>query len=263
MKISVVIPAYNSEKTIKATLDSVVNQTFLPYEIIVVNDGSTDKTLEIVKEYFKNIDYNTKLVTTPNRGVSSARNIGLKLAKGEWVALLDSDDVWALNKLSVQKEIIESNPKIDFLGTSRNNEVIKRIFWKKIGYLTKISPKNLMIRFIFVVPTVIFKKSILNQIGFFDENQKYAEEGIFFIKISHYFNSYFLNESLVTTGGGKAHFGESGLSANIFQMEKGELNNIKNARKINIVNIYEYIFLIVFSLLKFFRRYIIVKLRKL
>ena len=262
MKISVVIPMYNAEKTILNVLDSVQNQTFLPHEIVIVNDGSTDRSLQIVQKYKEeNKKIPIQLIDKKNGGVSSARNLGMKVAQGDWIALLDSDDVWLPHKLERQKQILNANPQIDFLGTSRNDETIKSILWKKLGNLTKISPKNLMVKFVFVVPTVIFKKEIVETVGFFDENQKYAEEGNYFIRIATTNSCYFLNESLVITGGGKAHFGESGLSGNILEMEKGELKNLKYSYNVQIINTLEYVFLYAFSVLKYIRRCIIVKLR--
>ena len=127
--------------------------------------------------------------------------------------------------------------------------------------MPKISPKLLLVKFIFVVPTIIFKKEIISTIGYFDETQKYAEEGNYFIRIAQKFNCFLLNESLVITGGGKDHFGHSGLSGNLKEMEKGELRNMKYAYKLGIVNFFEYIVLVIFSILKFVRRLIIVKLR--
>ena len=262
MKVSVIIPMYNAEKTILNVLDSVQNQTFLPYEIVIVNDGSTDQSLQIVQKYIEENKKNPiHLFDKKNEGVSSTRNLGMKMAQGDWIALLDSDDVWLPHKLERQKQILEENPHIDFLGTTRNDETIKSILWKKLGYLTKISPKNLMIKFVFVVPTVIFRRNIIETVGFFDENQKYAEEGNYFIRIAATNNCFLLNESLVITGGGKAHFGESGLSGNILEMEKGELKNLKYSYHHNIINFFEYIFLSTFSILKFLRRWLIVKLR--
>lgn len=251
---------YNSEKTIIRTLDSVKNQTVLPAEIIVVNDGSTDNSLNIVENYVSlNTFLRIMIVDKSNGGVSTARNAGIKASKGNWIALLDSDDEWLANKLERQIEILAQNPQIDFLGTNRNGEYFVNILWKKLDLLTKISPKLLLVKFIFVVPTVVFKKSITDAIGFFDESQRYAEEGNYFIRIAQKYNCYLLNESLVLTGGGKEHFGHSGLSGNMKEMEKGELKNIGDSLALEIINIFEYILLVVFSILKYFRRVIVVK----
>jgi glycosyltransferase involved in cell wall biosynthesis len=262
MNISVVIPMYNSSNTILNTLNSVKKQTVLPYEVIIIDDGSTDNSANIVADFIiTNQSLNFKLFKKTNGGVSSARNLGIKAANGDWISLLDSDDEWLPNKLERQIEIITKNSQIDFLGTNRNGEYFDRILWKKLNALTKISPKLLLVKFIFVVPTIIFKKEIISTIGYFDETQKYAEEGNYFIRIAQKFNCFLLNESLVITGGGKDHFGHSGLSGNLKEMEKGELRNMKYAYKLGIVNFFEYIVLVIFSILKFVRRLIIVKLR--
>lgn len=251
---------YNSSKTILNTLNSVKNQTVLPFEVIVVNDGSTDNSLAIIKNYvIQNTSLNISIIDKKNGGVSSARNAGIKSAKGDWIALLDSDDEWLPNKLERQKEILAQNNQIDFLGTNRNGESFSNVLWKKIDLLTKISPKLLLIKFIFVVPTIVFRKSITDTIGFFDETQRYAEEGNYFIRIAQKYNCYLLNESLAITGGGKAHFGHSGLSGNMKEMEKGELKNIRDSLALEIINIFEYLLLVVFSILKYFRRVIVVK----
>ena len=110
---------------------------------------------------------------------------------------------------------------------------------------------------------LIFKNKILSNIGFFDENQRFAEEGDYWIRICNKNNCYLLNESLVITGGGKPSFGFSGLSSNLWQMEKGELKNMKTALSLKIINLFEYFLLVIYSLLKFVRRLMIVKFRKL
>ena len=100
--ISVVIPMYNAEKTIEATLSSITDQDAIEYikEILVINDGSTDSSPRIVKEYAKRKPSLVTLIDKENGGVSSARNMGLKISKGEWIAFCDSDDIWVKDKLS-------------------------------------------------------------------------------------------------------------------------------------------------------------------
>ncbi|PIF59337.1 glycosyltransferase family 2 protein [Flavobacterium sp. 2] len=263
-KISVIIPMYNSENTIKKCIESVLHQSYTDnVEIIIVNDGSRDNSKNIVEQIIDNNTsiINIHLINKENGGVSSARNLGMKAATGDWIALLDSDDEWLGNKLEVQVQILNKNPHIDFLAANRNGECFSRILWKKLEYLSRISARNLLGRFVFIVPTVIFKKEILSNVGYFDENQRFAEEGIFFIKIAHNYNCYLLNESLAFTGGGKPHFGHSGLSGNLKEMEKGELKNLKTVLKLKIINPFEYLILVMFSYSKYLRRIILVKLR--
>lgn len=262
MNISVVIPMYNSSKTILSTLNSVKTQTILPFEVLIIDDGSLDESATIVEDFISNnLTLNIHLVKKVNGGVSTARNAGIKLAQGDWIALLDSDDEWLPNKLERQIQVLSENPNIDFLGTNRNGESFSAVLWNKLEHLTKISAKLLLFKNYFSPPTIIFKKQIFFELGGFDENQRYAEEGNYFIRIAQRYNCYLLDESLVITGGRKAHFGHSGLSGNLKQMELGELKNIKDSLNLNIINYFEYIFLIMFSLLKYVRRLLIVKFR--
>ena len=110
--ISVIVPMYNSEQTIKSTLESVISQTFTNFECIVVNDGSKDKSLKIVESLAIN-DPRIKIISSQNNGVSSARNLGIAFASGEFIAFLDSDDLWAPTKLQSQVKILNSSPEID------------------------------------------------------------------------------------------------------------------------------------------------------
>ena len=98
MKVSVIIPAYNAEKYLEETLESIVNQTLDEYEIITINDGSTDSTLSILKRYESQYN-NFKIIDKQNEGVSAARNDGLKSATGEYIFFYDADDIAELDAL--------------------------------------------------------------------------------------------------------------------------------------------------------------------
>ena len=104
--VSVIIPAYNSEKFIGETLYSVVRQSFQAMEIIVVDDGSTDGQNEIIKTIMKE-DARIKLIQQANRGVSAARNLGIEHAKGQYLAFLDADDVWLPHNIKVKVEFLQ------------------------------------------------------------------------------------------------------------------------------------------------------------
>ena len=120
-KVSVVIPMYNSEKTIEQVLGSVISQTAISEiaEIIVVDDGSTDSSALLVEEFIRTHPTSSiLLIRQPNGGVSSARNHGIRIAKGEYIALLDSDDLWMPQKIERQLQILNNNPEIVFLGSA-------------------------------------------------------------------------------------------------------------------------------------------------
>lgn len=108
VKFSVVIPLYNKERSIKSTIDSVFAQTFQDFELIIVNDGSTDNSLQVVREI---TDSRIRIIDKPNGGVSSARNRGISEARNEWIALLDGDDLWLPNHLEDLAKAIEMFPK--------------------------------------------------------------------------------------------------------------------------------------------------------
>lgn len=110
-KVSVIVPTYNSAQYINESIDSALNQTYKDFEIIVVDDGSTDNTKEVLKTYGNKISYYFQ----KNSGVNKARFLGLNVAKGAYIALLDADDKWLPEKLNSQVEILDSCPDIDLV----------------------------------------------------------------------------------------------------------------------------------------------------
>ncbi|WP_461206122.1 glycosyltransferase family 2 protein [Clostridium sp. DL1XJH146] len=261
--VSVVIPMFNSENTILNTLNSIKNQTALRLvkEIIVVDDGSTDKSLSVVKEYkIGNSELPIIIIDKENEGVSSARNAGMKIAKGEWIALLDSDDKWLPNKIETQIRIIEKNPSIDFLGGNLEDKNLK-ILWRKTDTLFKAKIKDICLKMFPQTSTAIFRKTIFQEIGGYDENQNYAEDGNFFMKICSNYNYYHLNKRMVFFGDGKPEFGFSGLSANLNNMHKGNIKNINELKSNSIISKKFYLFLRAFYWLKYVRRIIVTKIR--
>lgn len=110
--VSIVVPMFNSEATISSTLESVIRQTYTNWECIVINDGSTDSSLEIVSQIAKR-ENRVHLLSTPNMGVSAARNLGISRSKGSLVALLDSDDYWLPKKLEAQVLTLSESPSLD------------------------------------------------------------------------------------------------------------------------------------------------------
>jgi glycosyltransferase involved in cell wall biosynthesis len=261
--VSVIIPMYNAESTIKTCIDSVLKQTYKgKVEIIVVNDGSKDNSHVIVEELIRtnNANINIQLINKENGGVSSARNIGIYSARGEYIALLDADDRWLERKLDVQMEILKSNTQIDFIGCSRNNEELK-IFGKKIGTLHKATVKELLVKMYPQTSTAVFKRILFEQFGGYNENMTHAEDGELWLRYCANANFYCIPDSLVITGDGKPHFGHSGLSANLEAMHKGNLFILKeafNERKIGFIS---YSLFFVFYEIKYLRRVLLTKNR--
>jgi glycosyltransferase involved in cell wall biosynthesis len=251
---------YNAENTISTCINSVLNQTYnKKIEIIVINDGSKDNSKKIVEEIINinHSDLEIKLINKDNGGVSSARNTGMVLAKGDYIALLDSDDEWLPIKLEKQLEVFFSDNRIYLIGgLITKPPTIKQT-------IVEIPLSKLVFKNYFQPSTVIFKKEVFNTVGFFDESQNYAEEGNYFMRIAKIYKCVLINEQLIYYGQGKGGFGVSGLSANLKEMEKGELKNLKYAFKKRYISFPIYLIAITYSILKYIRRIFIVKFRQI
>lgn len=259
--ISIVIPMYNSSETIVRVLDSVKNQTLkCSYEVLVVNDGSKDNSKEVVERYIlSNPSSNIKMIDKPNGGVSTARNAGLKASQGVLIAFLDSDDEWFPDKLEKQIKTLEMNPEIDLLGCAFDGLYLPN---EPDGSLLKIEINKLIFKNYFQPSTVVMKRKVFEEIGYFDENQKYAEEGNYFIRIANRFNCYFCNMKVINYGDGKSGFGASGLSANLKEMHKGFNKNLKFAFENQLINSKQYFLARMLESIKYLRRIVIVRLKK-
>src|SRR5690554_2947106 len=116
MKFSVLVPAYNVEDYVFETIESVLNQTYRNWEMIIVNDGSTDKTKKILERYAKK-DKRIELINQENKGLLMARRIAISKSKGDYICFLDSDDFWEENTLSEVKKIVEKkNPDLALIN---------------------------------------------------------------------------------------------------------------------------------------------------
>ncbi len=171
--ISVIIPLYNKENKIKNTIYSVLSQNYKNFEIIVIDDGSTDKSLRIVKEINDN---RIKIFTKKNGGVSDARNLGIINSSYDWIAFLDADDYWNENYLSEANRMINLYTNADLIGISYfiNDEIIS-IPYLDEGYLQNYFQKSLNY-YLFNSSSVILKKNILKEIGGFNINLKSGED---------------------------------------------------------------------------------------
>lgn len=166
MNISVIIPVYNGAKYIVDAINSIINQTISAKEIIVIDDGSTDNSAALVK-YFSNVTYYYQ----NNAGVAAARNYGLKLANGDFIAFLDHDDVYPPNKLEVlYNKFQEDNSLMVAIGSVKyrfENEKIKEKF-NEI-HLQEITNHVL-------IGAALFKKDVFDIVGIFDTNLLMADD---------------------------------------------------------------------------------------
>ena len=188
--ISIIIPLYNNEKYITYTLYSIFNQTYKDWEIIIINDASTDNSKYVIKKFinYNNINF---IDLKENKGVSFARNIGLKYAKGKYIIFLDSDDFWNEKFLeSMYNEIIKEKNKMvyaKYVKFYNNNKIIDPSLKKTEGFLKNffVYKKNRYeLEFPFCIGSVLIEKNILFKYNlFFSENLSHGEDYLFWSKL--------------------------------------------------------------------------------
>ena len=227
MKISVIIPTYNRKKYIKRAIDSVIRQSYKPFEIIVIDDGSTDGTYELIKKSYSSSQIS--LEKQINNGVSSARNKGVKLANGDWIAFLDSDDEWFENKLELQAREIKKSKTFMICHTNeiwirngiRVNQMKKHqkyggAIFKKCLDMCRISPSSVMIH-----------RRIFDEIGLFDEDLIICEDYDLWLRISSKYPVLYLDSMLIKKFGGH----EDQLSKNINGIEQFRIQSLEKILK--------------------------------
>lgn len=198
-KVSVILPTFNRAYVLKRAIDSVFNQTYKDFEFIIVDDGSTDDTQELLKNY-----PTIKIITTKNQGVSAARNQAIKSARGEWVAFIDSDDEWLPEKLEKQIEYAKNHPHIQII----HGEEI----WIRNG--VRVNPKTKhqkgggdqflpSLHLCAISPSVVMlKKSLLLDNGMFREDYPCCEDYDLWLKITAEHEVGFIDDFLVNKYGG-------------------------------------------------------------
>lgn len=245
--ISIIIPMYNAETTIIKVLESVLNQTYNNYEIIIINDGSKDRSVLLVKKFLENKNVQWTLIDETNHGVSYARNIGIKNAKGKYTAFLDADDEWDAKKLEYQVEFLEkTHAKI--VGT--NKEKTKEIVPVKEYKLQDMLFKNYV-----YTSSVLVEKEILINKGLFNEDKSYSEDYELWLKIACDTPIYIIQKKLVSYG--EIDQKKKGLSSKLWRMELGELDNYQMLLKNKKISVKLYIFACALSFIKYLKRCIL------
>ncbi len=200
--VSVIIPTYNRAAMLVEAVDSVLAQTYRPFELIVVDDGSTDDTADRLKRYADRLT----VVRQANQGVSAARNRGIGRAAGALIALLDSDDLWLPEKLAVQVAFFNRHPDALICQTEeiwiRNGRRVnpKRYHQKPSGDIFAPS-----LELCLVSPSaVMFKKTLFDAVGGFDETLPACEDYDLWLRIGCRYPVYRLDTSQITKRGGHA-----------------------------------------------------------
>ena len=198
--VTIVLPAYNASEYLAQTLNSVLSQTYQDFELLVIDDGSTDNTRDIVGEFCQR-DSRIRLISQENQGVSVARNSGIKMARGEYSAFLDSDDLWVPDKLAKHVEHLTANPK---LGLSFARVEFITFDGKSTGKysnprMVDISAKDLYEENAAVTPSnAVISRAALEQVGGFDGELSGAADAELFLRLKcHGWEVEGINEVLV------------------------------------------------------------------
>ena len=223
-RISVVIPAYNAVNYIGEAMESVILQGAKDLEIIVVDDGSTDGTGKFVQENYPQVRY----LFQNNKGPSSARNLGIKEAKGEYIAFLDSDDCWISGKIKLQSEVLDKYPKVgivacNFFNIDREGNILTEVkgghYLDKHQLLNDLFVKNVITG---SCSGVLIRKECFDKLGMFDEELTGAEDRDMFFRILHCYDIQFIKMPLV-----KIRRHENNAHKNVEMMRANQRNFIK------------------------------------
>ncbi|PCJ18904.1 MAG: glycosyl transferase [Candidatus Cloacimonadota bacterium] len=236
--VSVIIPTFNRSRLLQLAINSVLNQSYKQIELIIINDGSTDDTKQVLNSYKNQL----KIIHQENQGVSKARNAGLEVSSGEWIAFLDSDDTWLERKIEEQiKKLKDSD-----LFINHTQEI-----WIRNG--VKVNPKQKHFKFdgsnfednldiCRISPSsVIIHRQVFEKLGGFDINLPACEDYDLWLRVSNLFEVQYLDKQFVCKTGGH----EDQLSRKYFGMDRFRIvalakmilnEDLTDDRKLNILN---------------------------
>lgn len=195
--VSAVITAYNNDRTIRESVESVALQSFRDFEIILVDDGSTDGTEEIGKSYVPRVRY----LRQPNGGSAAARNAGVRAAQGKYIAFLDGDDIAVPNRLEVQVAAMESRPNV---GLAYGNIYLMDACGGKVRlrrgtgrYRSGRVTRHLAIKNFVPFSTIMLRRDLLVEIGLFDESIRSSEDWDMLVRLSQRCECLYIDQPLV------------------------------------------------------------------
>ena len=220
--VTIIIPTFNRCDLLKRALDSVYNQVFSNYEVIVIDDGSTDKTAEMLQHGFPRVRY----CFQQNKGVSSSRNKGLSLAKGDWVAFLDSDDEWIAQKLEKQIYALKNKPEYKVCHTEEiwirhGIHVNQKVKHKKSGGW--IFPQCLPLC-VMSPSSILIHRSVFDEVGEFNSLLPACEDYDLWLRITAKYPVLYLDEPLIKKYGGH----DDQLSKKYWGMDRFRIQALQN-----------------------------------
>ncbi len=225
-RVSVIIPTYNRANYICEAIDSVLSQTYTDYEIMVIDDGSTDNTKGVLQPYSSKIKY----LFQENRGIAAARNYGIRNSTGEFIAMLDSDDQWLPEKLKIQVATISSNPELAFVCSGSyvidgDGKIID--IWKKSRKLNSETFDNLYKKDFVLTLTVLLRRTHFEAIDGFDDEYKVSQDYELWLRLAKRYKFYYINLPL-------AKYRIHGWNITLTNIDEKLVDHIRLARKKSI-----------------------------
>ncbi len=265
ISVSVVVPCYNCARTINRAIKSVIRQTARPAEIIIVDDGSTDDSLHVLRKLQKRYGMDcteVRVISLPsNRGPAYARSAGWNSAQQEYVAFLDADDAWHPQKIEMQYKWMRDHPEVSLTGhrTVRlKRRETSRALEDEVS-AKSLSKWRLLLSNRFSMRSVMVRRDVSIR---FDDDMRHMEDYMFLLRMA------FAGNQVATLRGPlafiyKADYGASGLSAQLWKMEQGELRTYWRLWKAGSVGSFLAIILMSYSLIKYLKRLSVVGVRRL
>lgn len=199
--ISVICPTYNSSSFVLRTLESIVAQSYRPFEVIISDDGSMDDTVQTVRRFLKGYpEIQSEIIVRPHCGPGAARNAGIQHAKGEWIAFIDSDDVWLPQKLEVVAQAISKHPEVNLFCHSE--EQVSRDGSRQLldhgsrFNAQKSIDSQLYYCNLFSTSAVTCRQDLLCQSGLFDESLMSGQDYELWLRMSPWIRPYFIRDVL-------------------------------------------------------------------
>ncbi len=260
--VSVIIPCFRCSNTIKRAVNSILNQSLLPAEIILVDDCSEDGTLQVLKEIAElQPGFITVFEMKKNQGAASARNAGWSIAQQPILAFLDSDDSWHPDKIKIQFIYLQNNLDVMLCGHQclYISEKPEKVTISNEVKISDIKSNYFLFKNQFSTPTVMLRKNIEFR---FNEGQRYVED-LRLWQIIAFSGLKISRIELPLAFVHKPLYGYSGLSSQVKEMEKYELKNLIDLFKTNKINIVLLVISIFISILKYAKRLVVIKLRSI
>jgi glycosyltransferase involved in cell wall biosynthesis len=229
-RVSVIIPTHNRASLVMEAVESVLSQTYRDFEVVVVDDGSTDDTADVLKPHHGHVRY----VHQPHRGVSAARNVGIQFAKGEFLAFLDSDDLWVKSKLEEQMTVMQQRPSYKLVYTDeiwihrgvRINQGKRHR--KYSGWIfDKVLPLCII-----SFSSVLMRREVIRDVGPLDESLPVCEDYDYWIRVAARYPVLFLDKLLLVKRGGHA----DQLSRSYWGMDRFRIRALEKALTVGVLD---------------------------